>query len=213
MWSAREDAPGNGLDVFVKAISTNLKIWILLRVYILKEWSVRQCYGGPLRRLRLHSCTHPQPSYLPLPHSRHSSRCSASMPESLTANKIITDTLLMSQNYIKSLKVDECTWQTIHFGGPVGREPGHLALTHLCKPNHLRCSREAPLAAAASHVLCDAPQPSLCMCFTQWMFWAMGVIGAETHFAVLWYQKSSSCFWTAKLDKTLPDTACGEFFL
>lgn len=83
-----------------------------------------------------------------------SSRCSASMPQSLTANKIITDTLLMSQNYIKSLKVDECTWQTIHFGGPVGTEPGDLALTHLCKPNHLRCSKEARLAAAASHVLC-----------------------------------------------------------
>lgn len=175
MCSAQEDAPGNGLNVFVKTISTNMKSVFLLCARSLKEWSVRRCCGGPLRRLRLHSCTHPQLSYLPLPPPRSypsltratefSSRCSASMPESLTANKIITDTLLMSQNYIKSLKVDECTWQTIYFGGPVGREPGHLALTHLCKPNHLRCSREARLAAAASHVLCDAPPPYLCMCF------------------------------------------------
>lgn len=94
------------------------------------------------------------------PTPEFSSRRGASMPESLTANKIKTDTLLMGQNYIKSLKVDECTWQTIHFGGPVGREPGHLALTHLGKQNHLRCSRAARLAAAASHARCGAPPPS-----------------------------------------------------
>lgn len=51
-----------------------------------------------------------------------------SMPESLTTNKIITDILLMSLNYIKSLKVDECAWQTIYFSGSIGREPRHLAL-------------------------------------------------------------------------------------
>lgn len=34
----------------------------------------------------------------------------------------------MSQNYIKSLKVDEYAWQTIYFRGSIGKEPGHLAL-------------------------------------------------------------------------------------
>lgn len=29
----------------------------------------------------------------------------------------------MSQNYIKSLKVDEYAWQTIYFRGSIGREP------------------------------------------------------------------------------------------
>lgn len=33
----------------------------------------------------------------------------------------------MSQNYIKSLKVDEHAWQTIYFRGSIGREPRHLA--------------------------------------------------------------------------------------
>ncbi len=32
----------------------------------------------------------------------------------------------MSQNYIKSLKVDEYTWQTIYFRDSIGREPRHL---------------------------------------------------------------------------------------
>lgn len=33
----------------------------------------------------------------------------------------------MSQNYIKSLKVDEYAWQTIYFRGSIGRDPRHLA--------------------------------------------------------------------------------------
>lgn len=43
------------------------------------------------------------------PFSEHNT----SRPESLPTNKIISNNLLMSQNYIKSLKVYEYTWQSI----------------------------------------------------------------------------------------------------
>lgn len=56
-----------------------------------------------------------------------SSEHNTSRPESLPTNKIISNILLMSQNYIKSLKVDEYDWQTIYFRGSIGREPKHLA--------------------------------------------------------------------------------------
>lgn len=56
-----------------------------------------------------------------------SSEHNTSRPESVPTNKIISNILLMSQNYIKSLKVDEYGWQTIYFRGSIGREPRHLA--------------------------------------------------------------------------------------
>lgn len=56
-----------------------------------------------------------------------SSEHNTSRPESLPTNKIISNILLISQNYIKSLKVDEYTWQTIYFRGSIGRQPKHLA--------------------------------------------------------------------------------------
>lgn len=56
-----------------------------------------------------------------------SSEHNTSRPESLPTNKIISNILLMSQNYIKSLKVNEYTWQMIYFRGSIGREPRYLA--------------------------------------------------------------------------------------
>lgn len=42
-------------------------------------------------------------------------------------HKILANILLMSQNYIRSLKLNEYAWQTICFRGTVGRQPRHLA--------------------------------------------------------------------------------------
>lgn len=56
-----------------------------------------------------------------------SSEHNTSRPESLPTNKIISDILLMNQNYIKSLKVDEYPWQMDYFRGSIGSEPRHLA--------------------------------------------------------------------------------------
>lgn len=56
-----------------------------------------------------------------------SSKHNTSRPESLPTNKIISNILLMSQNYIKSLKVDEYTWQRIYFRASIGSKPRHLA--------------------------------------------------------------------------------------
>lgn len=56
-----------------------------------------------------------------------SSAHNTSRPEFLPTNKIISNILFMSGNYIKSLKVDEYTWQRIYFRGSIGREPRHWA--------------------------------------------------------------------------------------
>lgn len=60
----------------------------------------------------------------PEPSSRHNT----SRPQSAPTNRIISNILLMSQNYIKSLKKDEYTWQGLSLRGSIGTQPMHLAL-------------------------------------------------------------------------------------
>lgn len=55
-------------------------------------------------------------------------------PKLLPTNKIIANIILMSQNYIKSLNVDERAWQTISFHRQAAKVFGG-SLTHLGKEN------------------------------------------------------------------------------
>lgn len=57
-----------------------------------------------------------------------SSKHNTSRRESLPTVKIISNILLMNQNYIKSLKVDENACWNICFRGSIGGEPTHVAL-------------------------------------------------------------------------------------
>lgn len=110
-----------------KWLLTNIRSRTLVHAHIFKVMKVRRCFGGSLRCLRLRSCTHPASLILSTTTLGPSSEHNTSRPESLPTNKIISNILLMSQNYIKSLKVDEYAWQTIYFRGSIGREPRHLA--------------------------------------------------------------------------------------
>lgn len=105
----------------------------------------------------------------------------------------------MSQNYIKSLKVDEYTWQRIHFRGCMGRGPRHLApVWHTPRHKMLQDLRWIFRTTVGMkllwttvyhiHTIISAPSASLCTPFhcyplaAEWdsinVFYTAGIIAA-----------------------------------
>lgn len=119
----------NWPDAFIKAATVDK----LCRMYIqYKYFQSNECQTMPWKITSMPEALHlhtPNPRLIFSPSTlgpfsvNHTSR-----PESLPSNKIISSNLLMSQNYIKSLKVNEHGLWMIYFRGSIGSKPKHFAL-------------------------------------------------------------------------------------